>query len=214
MSTLQKTEPTQPVHSTPRARSHEPLRELTDDQLVARSVAGDQRAFDEIVRRYEPRLRRIARWCVGDTSDVSDVLQDSFIRAWRGLSGFRGDASLATWLHRIVVNSARSHRHRNLRHREWSRFGPADDELPPAQGLIDIETPERLLVRDDLQARLDGALGELPDSLRRPILLRAYQALRYAAIAELLEIPIGTVRSRIFRARRHIEARILPLIAN
>ena len=214
MRNFPRTEPTRLVRPVPPASNRHRLRALDDGQLVAEFVAGDQQAFDEIVRRYEPRLRRVARRIVGDPGDASDVVQDSFIRAWRGLSGFRGEATLATWLNRVVVNSARSHLHRNRRYLAWSQFGPTDEELPPAWLPIDIDTPDQLLLRDDLEAHLNAALSELPDRLRRPILLREYQGLCYEAIAVLLEIPLGTVRSRIFRARRHIEARIQPLIAN
>ena len=214
MSNCPRTEPTRLLRPASRASNRHRRRELADGQLVAEFVAGDQHAFDEIVRRYELRLSRIACRIVGNPGDASDVVQDSFIRAWRGLGRFRGEATLATWLHRIVVNTARSHLQRNRRYLAWSQFGPTDEELPPACLPIDIDTPDQLLLRDDLEARLNAALSELPDRLRRPILLREYQGLRYAVIAELLEIPLGTVRSRIFRARRHIEARIQPLIAN
>ena len=203
-----------PPAPAPEAAPAERLRDRSDERLVADFLAGDDRAFDQIVRRYEPRLRRFAARLVVEPSDAFDVVQESFIRAWRGLRRFRGDAKLGTWLSRIVVNCAANHRERQGRHRTWARCGPDGEDLPPEQWLADSDTPERLLQGEDLRALLDEALDELPDKLREPILLHEYKGLTYEAIADVVAVPVGTVRSRIFRARRHIEARIEPLVAN
>ena len=181
---------------------------------MADCLAGNDRAFDEVVRRYEPRLRRLAARHVDEPSDALDVVQESFICAWRGLGRIRGDATLWTCLYRIVVNTASKYRESQRRHRNWTRRSLDGLDSIPEQWLASLDSPDQLLHRDDLQAGLDAALDELSDKLRGPILLHEYHGPSYEVIADVIEVPMGTVRSRISRARRHIKARIEPLIAN
>ena len=187
--------------------------EALDHDLVARVQRGDAAAFDLLVRKYQHRVAAVISRYVHDWAEVQDVAQDTFIRAYRAIGGFRGDAQFSTWLHRIAVNTAKNHL------ASHSRRPPGEDiEIEDAEQfesglrLRDNDTPERELMRQQLEQTVLAAVEELPQDLRDAITLREVEGMSYEEIAERMGCPIGTVRSRIFRAREAIDARMRPLL--
>ena len=184
-----------------------------DLELVRRVQNGDKSAFDELVRHYQQRIMAVVWRFVPDHAECQDVVQDSFIRAYRALPGFRGDSQFYTWLYRIAVNTAKNHLVAMKR-----RPPPADveadaaEQLSGAGRLQDHDTPERELLRDELQQAVSRCIAQLPEELRQAIVLREVDGLSYDEIAERMGSPIGTVRSRIFRAREAIDAELRPLL--
>jgi RNA polymerase sigma-70 factor (ECF subfamily) len=181
----------------------------TDKQLVARVQKGDQRAFDMLVLKYQHKIFGLVSRYVQDPDEVQDVAQEAFIKAYRALPNFRGDSAFYTWLYRIAINTAKNY----LVSR--SRRPPGTDvELEDAEyyeggsALRDIETPESALYGAELKAVVERAIGELPDDLRTAVTLREFDGLSYEDIAEIMDCPVGTVRSRIFRAREAIDKRV------
>lgn len=178
----------------------------TDQQLVARVQKGDSRAFDMLVLKYQHRIFGLISRYVRDTDEVQDVAQEAFIKAYRALPGFRGESAFYTWLYRIAINTAKNY----LVSR--SRRPPGTDiELEDAEyhesggGLHDIENPENALFGAELKAVVESAIGALPEDLRTAITLREFDGLSYEDIADIMDCPVGTVRSRIFRAREAID---------
>jgi RNA polymerase sigma-70 factor (ECF subfamily) len=178
----------------------------TDQQLVARVQKGDSRAFDLLVLKYQHRLFGLIGRYVRDADEVQDVAQEAFIKAYRALPGFRGESAFYTWLYRIAINTAKNY----LVSR--SRRPPGTDiELEDAEyhesggGLHDIENPENALFGAELKAVVERAIGALPEDLRTAITLREFDGLSYEDIADIMDCPVGTVRSRIFRAREAID---------
>lgn len=189
----------------------------SDAQLVARAVAGEQRAYELLVIKYQRRITRLAAHMVRDSELAQDIAQETFIRAWRALHQFRGEAQFSTWLHRIAVNTAK----RALMNRSRSpvlteaalQAGREDDETSPIEReSISETTPESELAAREIAAAVHDALQALPEDLRRAITLREIEGLSYEDIAQTMNCPIGTVRSRIFRAREAISARIRPML--
>ena len=188
------------------------LHEL-DRELVARVQRGDMAAFDLLVRKYQHRIAALIGRYISDWSECQDVAQDTFIRAYRAIGNFRGDAQFYTWLHRIAVNTAKNHL---VAHK---RRPPTDDiEISDAEQfdsgirLRDTDTPERELARQQMEQVVMRAVGALPEELRTAITLREVDGLSYEEIAQRMDCPIGTVRSRIFRAREAIDAELRPLM--
>jgi RNA polymerase sigma-70 factor (ECF subfamily) len=186
-----------------------------DEELVKRVQAGDTAAFDLLVRKYQHRIAALIGRYVSDWSEVQDVAQETFIRAYRALGNFRGDAQFYTWLHRIAVNTAKNHL---VAH---NRRPPTDDiDIEDAEHfdsgirLRDSDTPERELMRQQLEQTVMRAVEALPEELRVAINLREVDGLSYDEIAERMGCPIGTVRSRIFRAREAIDRELRPLMDN
>ncbi|MEF3081707.1 RNA polymerase sigma factor RpoE [Luteimonas sp. SMYT11W] len=186
-----------------------------DEELVKRVQAGDTAAFDLLVRKYQHRIAALIGRYVSDWSEVQDVAQETFIRAYRALGNFRGDAQFYTWLHRIAVNTAKNHL---VAH---NRRPPTDDiDVEDAEHfdsgirLRDSDTPERELMRQQLEQTVMRAVEALPEELRVAINLREVDGLSYDEIAERMGCPIGTVRSRIFRAREAIDRELRPLMDN
>ena len=184
-----------------------------DRDLVTRVQRGDAAAFDLLVRKYQNRVSAVISRYVHDFSEVQDVAQETFVRAWRAIGGFRGDAQFSTWLHRIAVNTAKNHLV------SMGRRPPTDDiEVSDAEQfesglrLRDNDTPERELMRHQMEQTVLRAVEELPAELREAITLREVDGLSYEDIAQRMDCPIGTVRSRIFRAREAIDARLRPLL--
>ena len=184
-----------------------------DLELVRRVQRGDSAAFDLLVRKYQHRITALIGRYIADWSECQDVAQETFMRAYRALGNFRGDAQFYTWLHRIAVNTAKNHL---VSH---NRRPPADDiELEDAEQfesglrLRDNDTPERELMRQQLEQTVLRAVEELPPELRDAITFREVEGMSYEEIAERMDCPIGTVRSRIFRAREAIDARMKPLL--
>ncbi|HCG77693.1 MAG TPA: RNA polymerase sigma factor RpoE [Oceanospirillales bacterium] len=186
----------------------------SDQQLVARVQKGDRRAFDLLVVKYQHRILSLVGRFVSDHAEAQDVTQEAFIKAYRALPSFRGDSQFYTWMYRIAVNTAKNH----LISR--GRKTPTQDiDLDDAAyfadeaNMKDVETPDGLLQRDQLRKVVFDAIEELPDELRRAVTLRELEGLSYEEIAEAMNCPIGTVRSRIFRAREAIEKKMRPLLS-
>lgn len=185
--------------------------------LVERTLAGDQRAFGLLVSKYQRRIQRLIGRMVRDADLVEDIAQEAFIRAYRALPNFRGDAQFYTWLYRIAVNSAKKalvELKRDPLVFESSRAPSAEDDetYRPANDLSSDETPEMLLAAKEVGAVVNAALEQLPEDLRQAITLREIEGLSYEEIAGMMNCPIGTVRSRIFRAREAISQRVKPLL--
>ncbi|RMW95426.1 RNA polymerase sigma factor RpoE [Allofranklinella schreckenbergeri] len=192
----------------------------SDQQLVARAQAGDQRAFELLVIKYQRRIERLISRMVRDADLVEDIAQETFIRAWRALHQFRGEAQFYTWLYRIAVNTAKKSLgdlKRNPAIAESAlRKRDEDDDAAGAPFLepVSPETPESVLAAKEIAAAVNAAMDALPEELRQAVTLREIDGLSYEAIAEAMACPIGTVRSRIFRAREAISQRVKPLLEN
>jgi len=184
-----------------------------DQELVERVQSGEKAAFDILVRKYEHKLANVISRYIHDPSEVLDVAQDAFIKAYRALPNFRGDSAFYTWLYRIAINTAKNHLV------AASRRPPKDgvdaqeaEQFDAGSGLKEYATPERLALRSELAQAIQDAIEALPEELRVAIVLRELEGLSYEEIASAMECPIGTVRSRIFRARDAIDKQIRPLL--
>lgn len=186
----------------------------TDNELVARVRAGDKQAFNLLVLKYQYRIRGLVARLVRDAGEQEDIVQESFIKAYRALGKFRGDSAFYTWLYRIAVNTAKNYLmaagRRPLTHDFDDDDGDAPSRTPPS--LVEDNTPETMLQNDQLVAAIKNAMHELPGELRQAITLRELEGMSYEDIAEAMDCPIGTVRSRIFRAREAIQAAMSPLL--
>ena len=188
-------------------------REL-DQQLVERVQRGDKRAFDLLVSKYQRRLIRLVSRLVKDPSEAEDVVQDAFIRAYRALPNFRGDSAFYTWLYRIGLNTAKNHLVSQGRKAPTATEFSSEDAEQRDDGelLRDINTPESLMMSRQVGEAVNSAMDALGDDLKTAITLREIEGLSYEEIASAMNCPVGTVRSRIFRARDAIAARLKPLI--
>lgn len=202
--------------TTPSPASQEPAD--SDLRLVERTVAGDQRAYELLVIKYQRRIERLVGRMVRDTDLVADITQETFLRAYRALHQFRGEAQFYTWLYRIAVNTAKKalvDMKRNPVVTESALRGSSDSEDETSfldRELISDETPETVLAAQEIAAAVNAAMEALPEDLRQAVTLREIEGLSYEEIAVAMECPIGTVRSRIFRAREAISARVKPLL--
>ncbi|BGI53182.1 MAG: RNA polymerase sigma factor RpoE [Candidatus Hamiltonella defensa (Ceratovacuna japonica)] len=185
---------------------------LTDQALVERVQSGDQQSFNLLVIRYQHKVAKIASRYI-PSSDVPDVVQESFIKAYRALKLFRGESAFYTWLYRIVINTAKNHLIAQGRHPP-ANDADADDIKNDENitALKEISNPESLLLSEELRQAIFNALELLPEDLRVTITLRELEGLSYEEIANIMNCPVGTVRSRIFRARDAIDNKIQPLI--
>ncbi len=190
----------------------------SDALLVERTVAGDQKAFELLVIKYERRIQRLIGRMVRDVDLVEDIAQETFIRAYRALAQFRGDAKFYTWLYRIAVNTAKKFLmdlKRNPTVSENFFKSADDDETSPLENeLTSPETPEAVLASKEIAEMVNSAMDALSDELRQAITLREIEGLTYEEIADAMNCPIGTVRSRIFRAREAISLKIKPMLEN
>ncbi|PWW45987.1 RNA polymerase sigma factor RpoE [Melaminivora alkalimesophila] len=190
----------------------------SDLQLVERAVAGDQRAYELLVLKYQRRVERLVARMVRDVDLVQDITQETFLRAWRALHQFRGDAQFYTWLYRIAVNTAKKalvDLRRDPVITESALRSTQDDGEETSlldRELSSDETPETVLAAQEIAAAVNAAMQALPEELRQAITLRELEGLSYDEIATAMDCPIGTVRSRIFRAREAISARVRPLL--
>jgi RNA polymerase sigma-70 factor, ECF subfamily len=186
-----------------------------DQQLVERAQRGDKRAFELLVEKYQRKLARLLSRLVRDPAEVEDVAQEAFVKAYRALPSFRGDSAFYTWLYRIGINTAKNYLVAQGRRPPTSTEVEAEDAEGYAEGelLRDINTPESLLLSKEIAGTVNAAIESLPDELRSAIQLRELEGMSYEEIAELMDCPIGTVRSRIFRAREAIAERLKPLLA-
>ena len=184
-----------------------------DQELVSRAQSGDKRAFDLLVIKYQQKVANLIGRYLRDTTEVLDVTQEAFLKAYRALPGFRGESAFYTWLYRIAINTVKNHLVAQ------GRRPPGDDvdaemaeQMDLSSRLRENGTPERLLLRDEIARNVQEALDELPNDLRTAVVLREFDGLSYEEIAKTMECPIGTVRSRIFRAREAIDKRLRPLL--
>ena len=184
-----------------------------DQALVRRAQRGDSTAFDALVRKYQHRIIGLIGRYVADWSECQDVAQDTFVRAYRALPNFRGDAQFYTWLHRIAVNTAKNHLVAQNRRPPTDDIEVGDaEQFDTATRLRDNDTPERELMRHQVEQTVMRVVEGLPEELREAITMREAEGLRYEEIAQRMACPIGTVRSRIFRAREAIDNELRPLL--
>lgn len=185
-----------------------------DQQLVERAQRGEKRAFDLLVAKYQRRLARLLSRFIRDNSDVEDVTQEAFVKAYRALPSFRGESAFYTWLYRIGINTAKNFLGANSR-RHMMTSEVVDEEgesFDVAMQIPDMNTPETELMNRQIIDTVNSAVAELPEELRTAITLREMDGLSYEEIARVMNCPIGTVRSRIFRAREAIAAELRPLL--
>jgi RNA polymerase sigma-70 factor (ECF subfamily) len=186
----------------------------TDSILICRAQQGDRRSFDALAGRYQNRLTRLIARMLQDTDEVEDVMQDVFIKAWRALPGFRAESAFYTWLYRIGVNTAKTHLAKR-RHRLSGVSGMDVMDIGCAihdESLRDTNTPECVLMSRQIGATVHLALESLPKDLCQAIVLREIEGLSYDEIASAMNCPVGTVRSRIFRAREVVADKLRPLL--
>lgn len=184
-----------------------------DQELVARVQRGDNTAFDLLVRKYQHRVAAVIARYVYDWAETQDVAQETFIRAYRAIGGFRGDAQFSTWLHRIAVNTAKNYLVSKGRRPPTEDIDVGDaEQFDAAIRLRDTDTPERELMRQQMEQTVMQAVQSLPEELRVAITLREVEGMSYDDIAQRMQCPIGTVRSRIFRAREAIDTQLRPLL--
>lgn len=184
----------------------------TDEALVKRVQDGDKRAFDLLVLKYQHKVASLISRYIQDKQEVLDVAQDSFIKAYRAIDSFRGESAFYTWLYRIAVNTAKNYLVSRSRRPPAMDVELDNDEVHASfDELSDISTPDANLNRDRLESEIQGAINDLPEELRAALTLREFDGLSYEEIAQVMDCPVGTVRSRIFRAREAVEKRIRPI---
>ena len=199
------------------ASSHDPRRADpcadTDLELVRRFKRGDRTAFDLLFARYQHRIFGLVRRYLSDPDEVQDVTQETFVKAFRGLPQFREESAFYTWLYRIAVNTVKNHIIATSRRPPDVDVDVDDAQFKDGAHLLrDAEDPASMIARDELGEAIHRAMSALPDELRHALALREIDGLSYEQIASLLKCPVGTVRSRIFRARKAIDERIRPLL--
>ena len=188
----------------------EPSTEPTDHQLVVRVQKGDKRAFDLLVLKYQFRLQAIIGRFIRDVDEVADVTQETFMKAYRAIPNFRGDSQFYTWLYRIAVNTAKNHLVSKSRRPVSSDIDIADaEQFSNNDKLIDEATPENTIMTEELATIIKNGLSALPEDLRTALTLREFEGMSYEDIAAVMDCPVGTVRSRIFRAREFLDERVL-----
>jgi RNA polymerase sigma-70 factor (ECF subfamily) len=185
-----------------------------DQLLVERVQRGDKKAFELLVSKYQRKLMRLVSRLVHDQAEAEDVVQESFIKAYRALVNFRGDAAFYTWLYRIGINTAKNHLVAQGRRAPTSTDADIEEAetFVDADGLRDMNTPESLLASKQIAETVNAAMMSLPEELRNAISLREIEGMSYEEISEVMLCPIGTVRSRIFRAREAIAQKLRPLL--
>jgi len=184
-----------------------------DQELVRRVQHGDKKAFDVLVRKYQQKIVKLISRYVRDQDEVLDVAQETFIKAYRALAKFRGDSAFYTWLYRIAINTAKNYLVAQSRRPPDTDIDAADAvQFDGDSKLRETDLPEQLVHRDEVERVIYETIEELPQDLRTAITLRELEGLSYEEIAQAMDCPIGTVRSRIFRAREAIETKLKPLL--
>ena len=184
-----------------------------DQQLIERIQRGDKNAFNLLVRKYQHKVISLVSRYVNNPGDIPDVAQEAFIKAYRAIPDFRGESAFYTWLYRIAVNTAKNYIVAQGRRPPDMDVDSQDAETyEGAESLHEVANPENLMLSDEIRAEVAATLAGLPEDLRTAITLREIEGLSYEEIAEVMECPVGTVRSRIFRAREAIDKRIQPLL--
>ncbi len=185
-----------------------------DRELVQRVQRGDKSAFDVLVRKYQFKIVKLVSRYVHDPNESMDVAQEAFFKAYRALPGFRGDSAFYTWLYRIAINTAKNYLVAQGRRPPGSDIDAQEAEQYDGESYLkEYETPERVLLKDEIEATVYRAIEELPEDLRTAITLRELEGMSYEEIAQTMGCPIGTVRSRIFRARESIDNTLRPLLS-
>ncbi|SEP99856.1 RNA polymerase sigma-70 factor, ECF subfamily [Ectothiorhodospira magna] len=186
---------------------------VTDEELVKRVQAGDKKAFDVLVQKYQHKIVNLVSRYVHDSATALDVAQEAFIKAYRGLANFRGDSAFYTWLYRIAINTAKNHLVSQSRRTPDVEVDAQDaEQMGGESALKEYATPEGELLSEEIRLAVQGAIGALPDDLKMAITLRELEGMSYEEIAQTMGCPIGTVRSRIFRAREAIDRVLRPLL--
>lgn len=184
-----------------------------DQELVVRVQQGDKKAFDLLVLKYQLRLSKLVSRFLRNQSDVPDVVQEAFIKAYRALPNFRGESAFYTWLYRIAINTAKNHLVAQSRKSPANSIDVQDaEDYGASEWLKEYATPEREVLAAELETTINHAMGDLPSDLREAITLREIEGLSYEDIAAVMDCPIGTVRSRIFRAREAIDEKLAPIL--
>ena len=184
-----------------------------DSELVTRVQRGDKAAFDVLVKKYQFKIIKLISRYVHDSTEAMDVAQEAFIKAYRALPGFRGESAFYTWLYRIAINTAKNHLVAQGRRPPVADVDAQEaEQYDGASYLKEYSTPERLILRDEIEDTVFAAIEDLPEDLRTAITLREIEGMSYEEIAQAMGCPIGTVRSRIFRAREAIDRRLRPLV--
>lgn len=184
-----------------------------DKDLVARVQQGDKSAYDLLVIKYQHKIIQLVNRYIKDPSEAQDVAQEAFIKAYRALANFRGDSAFYTWLYRIAINTAKNYLlSRSRRHSDYHVDVQDAEQLENVPQLKGMDTPEYLLMNDDIVEAIELAIEKLPEEMRIAIMLREFEGMSYEEIAQTMECPVGTVRSRIFRAREAIDKKLIPLL--
>ena len=189
--------------------------QASDQQLVVRVQKGDKAAFDLLVLKYQSKVFAIVSRFIRDQDEVADVSQEAFIKAYRALANFRGESQFYTWLYRIAVNTAKNYLVAKSRRPPAADVDVADAEYySGSEYLKELGTPEGHLLRDGLESLISKVIAELPEDLRTAVSLREYEGMSYEEIADIMDCPVGTIRSRIFRARESIDKKVADLVGN
>lgn len=187
----------------------------TDQILVQRVKRGEKAAFDALVLRYQSRIVSLVSRFVRNPTDALDVTQEAFLKAYRALPSFRGESAFYTWMYRIAVNTAKNHLATLVRRpQEFDSPDPDLEQYEMETSVVEMDTPEHLLLTEEIQNTVAAAIKALPEDLRTAIMLRELEGLSYEEIAVAMDCPVGTVRSRIFRAREAIDRELKPLLDN
>ena len=184
-----------------------------DHELVLKVQQGDKSAFDLLVIKYQHRIIQLVNRYIKDPSEAQDVAQEAFIKAYRALGNFRGDSAFYTWLYRISINTAKNYLvSRNRRHSDYHVDVQDAEQVGNAPQLQGMETPDELLQNDEIISVINAAIEQLPEDMKTAIILREFEGMSYEEIAQAMECPVGTVRSRIFRAREAIDEKLGSLL--
>lgn len=189
--------------------------EHVDQDLVLRVQQGDKRAFDLLVIKYQHRIIQLVNRYVKDPSEAQDIAQEAFIKAYRALSDFRGDSAFYTWLYRIAINTAK-----NFLVARARRSGDVEldiqeaEQVENAPQLQGMDTPEQLVLNDEILRTINAAIDALPEDMRMAIMMREIDGMSYEDIAQIMDCPVGTIRSRLFRAREAIDKQLNPLLSH
>ncbi len=186
---------------------------ILDKELVRRVQQGDKSAFDLLVIKYQHRIIQLVNRYIKDPSEAQDVAQEAFIKAYRALGNFRGDSAFYTWLYRIAINTAKNYLvSRSRRHSDYHLDIQDAEQVGNAPQLQGMDSPDYLLMNDEIITVIKSAIEKLPEEMRIAIMLREFEGMSYEEIAQAMECPVGTVRSRIFRAREAIDEKLNPLL--
>lgn len=189
--------------------------QISDQQLVERVQCGDKNAFNLLVQKYQGKVINLISRYLRNQADVADVAQETFIKAYRALANFRGESAFYTWLYRIAVNTTKNHIAAQSRRSVMNEVDVDDANFyDGSEALKEFASPERLLLSDEIKKVIFETLDSLPNELRMAISLRELDGMSYEEIAQVMECPVGTVRSRIFRAREAIDKQLQPLLEN